>query len=82
MVGRMNAINGPLVALIVPVWRDDALVVDLIHRLEIDHAAVEWLVAAVEPSPSLRDLERTGRMRLVVCEKPSRGAQMNAGAQK
>ena len=80
MVGRMNAINGPLVALIVPVWRDDALVVDLIHRLEIDHAAVEWLVAAVQPSQSLRDLEETGRIRLVVCERPSRGAQMNAGA--
>ena len=78
---RMNSMEGPLVALIVPVWRDDALIVDLIQRLEIDHAAVEWIVAAVEPSPSLRDLERAGRMRLVVCEKPSRGAQMNAGAQ-
>jgi Glycosyl transferase family 2 len=80
MVARMNAINGPLVALILPVWRDDALVVDLIHRLKIDHVAVEWIVAAVQPSQSLRDLERTGRIRLVVCEKPSRGAQMNAGA--
>src|SRR4029450_4659272 len=80
MMARMNAIYGPLVALIVPVWRDDALVVDLIHRLEIDHAAAEWIVAAVQPSQSLRDLERTGRIRLVACEKPSRGAQMNAGA--
>ena len=80
MVGRMNATNGPLVALIVPVWSDDALVADLINRLEIDNAAVEWIVAAVQPSQSLRDLERAGRIRLVICEKPSRGAQMNAGA--
>jgi rSAM/selenodomain-associated transferase 2 len=80
MVGRMNAINGPLVALIVPVWMDDAFVADLINRLEIDSAAVEWIVAAVHPSQSLRDLERAGRIRLVLCEKPSRGAQMNAGA--
>jgi hypothetical protein len=80
MVGGMNSSNGPLVALIVPVWRDDALVADLICRLEIDNAAVEWIVAAVQPSQSLKDLERAGRIRLVVCEKPSRGAQMNAGA--
>jgi Glycosyltransferase like family 2 len=80
MVGRMHSINGPLVALIVPVWRDDALAADLINRLEVDSAAVEWIVAAVRPSQSLRDLERARTIRLVVCEKPSRGAQMNAGA--
>jgi Glycosyltransferase like family 2 len=80
MVGRMNATNGLLVALVVPVWSDDALVADLINRLELDHAAVEWIVAAVQPSQSLRDLDRAGRIRLVVCERPSRGAQMNAGA--
>jgi hypothetical protein len=80
MVGRMNAINDPLVALIVPVWTDDALIADLINRLEIDSAAVEWIVAAVQPSQSLRDLGGAGRIRLVLCEKPSRGAQMNAGA--
>jgi hypothetical protein len=80
MVTRMTLISGPLVALIVPVWRDDALVLDLVHRLPIDSAAVEWIVAAVQPSQSLRDLDQTGRIRLIVCEKPSRGAQMNAGA--
>jgi rSAM/selenodomain-associated transferase 2 len=82
MMGRMNPINAPLVALIVPVWGDDALVADLINRLEINSAPVEWIVAAVQPSRSLRDLEQTGRIRLVVCEKPSRGAQMNAGAKR
>jgi rSAM/selenodomain-associated transferase 2 len=80
MVRRMNAVDDPFVAMIVPVWGDDALVGDLINRLEIDNTAVEWIVAAVQPSQRLRDLERAGRIRLVVCEKPSRGAQMNAGA--
>jgi uncharacterized protein len=80
MMTRMNAINGPLVALIVPVWSDDALIIDLIKRRQMDSATVEWIVAAVQPSESLRDLERGGTIRLVVCEKPSRGAQMNAGA--
>ena len=80
MVRLMNAIDGPLVALIVPVWGDDALVGDLIKRLEIDNTTVEWIVAAVRPSQSLRDLERAGKMRLIACEEPSRGAQMNAGA--
>ena len=37
-------------------------------------------MAAVEPSEELRDLGRSGKIRLLVCEKPSRGAQMNAGA--
>ena len=76
----MNATNGLLVALVVPVWNDDALVADQIKRLEIDNAAVEWIVAAVQPSQSLRDLDRAGKIRLVVCERPSRGAQMNSGA--
>jgi hypothetical protein len=80
MVRLMNAIDGPLVALIVPVWGDDALVGDLIKRLEIDNTTVEWIVAAVRPSQSLRDLERVGKIRLIACEEPSRGAQMNAGA--
>ena len=76
----MNAITSPLVALIVPVWGDDILVVDLINRLQLDSEIVEWIVAAVEPSESLGDLERSGKIRLIVCQKPSRGAQMNAGA--
>ena len=70
MLERMNAINDPLVALIVPVWGDDALVADLINRLEIDNAAVEWIVAAVQPSQSLRDLERAGRIRLLFVRNP------------
>ncbi len=72
--------KSPLVALIVPVWSDDVLIVDLIKRMQVDRETVEWIVAAVEPSESLSELERSGRIRLIVCEKPSRGAQMNAGA--
>ena len=37
MVRLMNAIEGPVITLIVPVWGDDALVGDLIKRLEIDN---------------------------------------------
>ena len=58
MVRLMNAIDGPLVALIVPVWGDDALVGDLIKRLEIDNTTVEWIVAAVRPSHSARSRGR------------------------
>jgi hypothetical protein len=66
--------------LIVPVWGDDALLVDLINRLPFTAKCVEWVVAAVEPSETLRELARSGKIRLVVCGTPSRGAQMNAGA--
>ena len=72
--------KNPLIALIVPVWRDDTLLVDLIKGLSVESDTVEWIVAAVKPSESLRNLERGGKVRLIVCEKPSRGAQMNAGA--
>jgi rSAM/selenodomain-associated transferase 2 len=75
-----SATTSHLVALIVPVWNDEVLIIDLIKRLQVDSKTVEWIVAAVEPSENLRDLERNSRIRLVVCEKPSRGAQMNAGA--
>ncbi|HEY5706220.1 MAG TPA: glycosyltransferase [Terrimicrobiaceae bacterium] len=72
----------PLVAVIVPVWGDDALLVDLVNRLPFHPESAEWIVAAVDPSATLRDLERSGKIRLVVCDRPSRGAQMNAGALK
>ncbi len=72
--------KSPLVTLIVPVWGDDALLVDLLNRLPFPATPVEWVVASVEPSETLMELERKGKIRLVVCCKPSRGAQMNAGA--
>jgi rSAM/selenodomain-associated transferase 2 len=72
--------NSPLITLIVPVWGDDAFLVDLVNRLPFHPKPIEWIVAAVEPSERLRDLGRSGKIRLLVCDKPSRGAQMNAGA--
>ena len=72
--------KSPLITLIVPVWGDDALLVDLVNRLRFHPKPIEWIVAAVEPSERLRDLGRSGEIRLLVCDKPSRGAQMNAGA--
>jgi hypothetical protein len=72
--------KSPLITLIVPVWGDDALLVDLVNRLPPDPRPIEWIAAAVEPSERLRDLGRSGKIRLLVCDKPSRGAQMNAGA--
>ena len=72
--------KSPLITLIVPVWGDDALLVDLVNRLLFHQRPIEWIVAAVEPSEELRDLGRSGKICLLVCEKPSRGAQMNAGA--
>ena len=72
--------KSPLITLIVPVWGDDALLVDLVNRLLFHQRPIEWIAAAVEPSEELRDLGRSGKICLLVCEKPSRGAQMNAGA--
>jgi len=69
-----------LVSLIVPIWGDDHLVVGLVERLSLDPAVAEWVIASVEPSEKLRNLERSGAIRLVICGKPSRGAQMNIGA--
>jgi glycosyltransferase involved in cell wall biosynthesis len=74
--------KSPLVTLIVPVWRDDVLLVDLVDRLPLDPESAEWIVAAVEPSERLRGLARSGKIRLLICDEPSRGAQMNAGALK
>jgi hypothetical protein len=72
----------PLVSLVVPVWGDDNLVADLVSGFPLDGATAEWVVAAVEPNKLLREMERRRKMRLVACERPSRGAQMNAGARE
>lgn len=72
----------PLISLVVPVWGDDDMVAELVSVVSLDATAAEWVVAAVEPSERLRKLEDRGEIRLVVCDRPSRGAQMNAGAQE
>jgi Glycosyl transferase family 2 len=71
---------GPLISLIVPVWEDDHLVVDLVNTLPVAPALAEWIVVAVRPGESLHNLDRRGAIRLIACDEPSRGKQMNAGA--
>ena len=72
----------PLISLVVPVWGDDDIVAGLVSRVALNATTAEWMVAAVEPSEVLRNLKDRGQIRLVVCERPSRGAQMNAGARE
>jgi rSAM/selenodomain-associated transferase 2 len=70
----------PLISLIVPVWNDDELVVDLVSGLQVAPEIAEWVVVAVRPGQTLCELHRHGIIRLISCDKPSRGGQMNAGA--
>ena len=70
----------PLISLIVPVWNDDELVVDLVSGLQVVPELAEWVVVAVQPGVRLFELHRQGMVRLISCDKPSRGRQMNAGA--
>ena len=70
----------PLISLIVPVWDDDDLLAALVNRLPSSPELLEWVVAAVDPSATLKELEHRGDIRLVPCVNPSRGRQLNAGA--
>lgn len=74
--------NRPLVSLIVPVWGDDDLVLGLVDRVSIETTTAEWVVAAVEPTEQLRQLGHRGKITLIACDEPSRGAQLNAGARR
>jgi rSAM/selenodomain-associated transferase 2 len=67
-------------SLIVPVWNDDELVFDLVSGLQVDAELAEWVLVAVRPGKSLCELHRRDNVRLISCDKPSRGRQMNAGA--
>jgi rSAM/selenodomain-associated transferase 2 len=81
---RLGAHDGhatrPLISLIVPVWNDDELAVALVSGLPVVPELAEWIVVAVQPGERLRELHRQGMVRLISCDKPSRGRQMNAGA--
>jgi uncharacterized protein len=70
----------PLISLIVPVWQDDELLIDLVNGLRVGPELAEWIVVAVSPVQRLCDLDRSGVIRLITCDQPSRGRQMNAGA--
>jgi hypothetical protein len=74
------AIMRPLISLIVPVWGDDDLVVKLVNDLPTSADLCEWIVVAVAPAQSLKDLDRRGMIRLISCDQPSRGRQQNLGA--
>jgi len=73
-------VTRPLISLIVPVWGDDDLLAALVNRLPSSPELLEWVVAAVDPSATLKELEHRGDIRLVPCVNPSRGRQLNAGA--
>ena len=70
----------PLISLIVPVWGDDDLAVKLVNGLSMAAELCEWIVVAVEPAESLKELDRRGTIRLISCDQPSRGRQQNLGA--
>jgi hypothetical protein len=70
----------PLISLIVPVWGDDELAADLVNNLPIIPELAEWIVVAVHPAQPLRDLAERGTIRLISCDEPSRGKQLNVGA--
>ena len=71
---------GPLISLIVPVWGDDELALNLVNSLPVGPELAEWIVVAVHPAESLLDLHRAGTIHLISYDEPSRGRQMNAGA--
>lgn len=69
----------PLVSVIIPVWKDDQALIDLVSKLTANQR-VEWIVAAVNPSDRLRRAAENFGAVVVECPTPSRGQQMNAGA--
>ena len=75
-----TGVRRPLISLIVPVWNDEELIVDLVNSLQVDPESAEWIVVAVRPGKSLCELHRRGVIHLISCDKPSRSTQMNAGA--
>jgi hypothetical protein len=77
---QKGQVTRPLISLIVPVWGDDDLLAALVNGLPSSPELFEWVVAAVDPSATLRELEQRGDIHLVACVTPSRGRQLNAGA--
>lgn len=75
-----SEVTRPLISLIVPVWNDEERVADLVSGLRFTPEIAEWVVSAVRPRRTLRELNRHGIIRLISCDEPSRGRQMNAGA--
>jgi len=76
---RTEALS-PLISIIIPVWRDDQLVAELVDTWPAATELFEWIVVAVHPGELLKDLDRRGVIRLISCDEPSRGKQQNLGA--
>jgi rSAM/selenodomain-associated transferase 2 len=70
-----------LLSVIIPSWGDCDATLELLHQLH-DTAQVEWIVSAVEPSEKLTHALQSMGVRCVLCPKPSRGEQMNLGAEQ
>lgn len=80
MTAKIQDGCNPLISVIIPVWGDDALIEPLVCGISPAMDGIEWIVAAVDPGSQLKRLDSDGLIRLVPCKEPSRGSQMNRGA--
>jgi len=70
----------PLLSIVIPVWRDGAMAAELAGRIASWDFDIECIVAAAGECAELDAVENTNHVRIVRVARPSRGAQLNAGA--
>lgn len=70
----------PLLSIIIPVWRDGAMAAELASRIASWDFDIECIAAVAGDCAELDAVEKTGLAQIARVARPSRGAQLNAGA--
>lgn len=69
-------------SIIIPVWNDADALRALLAQLATRRGIGEVIVADASPGEQCREIAAAAGATVVRCERPSRGAQMNAGARR
>lgn len=69
---RKNQVVGPLISIVVPVWRDDHLVAGLVNSLPVVPELYEWVIVAVRPAEAPATCRVTLKRRRVIRKPFSR----------
>jgi rSAM/selenodomain-associated transferase 2 len=75
-----DATTLPTLSVVIPCWNDAAALQDVLEKIRALRGVREIIVADASENSGCRAIAQSAGATVVPCERPNRGAQMNAGA--
>jgi hypothetical protein len=79
-MNHSRSFDGVKISVILPCWRDGKILVSLLEKL-MGAPGVQWIPVLAEPDPATVSALARLPIDVIICPAPSRGSQMNRGAE-